>query len=158
MRGYVDEDLNREAFDDEGYLRTGDIGEIDVDGYVTITGRLKDVIIRKGETISARAVELELMTHPAVAEAVVVGIPHPVTGEQACAVVILRDPATEFDLDQVRQHLNGRGLAPVQWPERLEIAAELPRTSTGKVLKDTLRTRLAKAAMTSEGADGYEPA
>jgi acyl-CoA synthetase (AMP-forming)/AMP-acid ligase II len=142
MAGYVDEALNKDAFDDAGYLHTGDLGTLDEDGYLTITGRLKEVIIRKGETISARAIEVELMTHPGIAEAVVIALPHPRTGEQACAIIIPKDPSAKLDLNALRSHLKERGLAPVQWPERVENVTELPRTSTGKVLKEALRARL----------------
>jgi acyl-CoA synthetase (AMP-forming)/AMP-acid ligase II len=142
MAGYVDESLNAVAFDADGYLRTGDLGVLDAAGYLTITGRLKDVIIRKGETLSARAIELELLTHPAVGDAAVVGLPHPAQGELACAVVIVADGHEEPTLDELTAHLRGRGLAPTHWPERLEIATSLPRNSTGKVLKDELRRRL----------------
>jgi acyl-CoA synthetase (AMP-forming)/AMP-acid ligase II len=142
MRGYVDEALNAGAFDEDGYLRTGDLGTLDAAGYLTITGRLKDVIIRKGETISTRAIEVELLTHPAVADAAVVGFPHPGQGELACAIIVPADGEKAPALDAIVAHLRDRGLAPVQWPERLEIVTELPRTSTGKVLKDELRGRL----------------
>lgn len=145
MRGYADEALNRSAFDEAGYLITGDLGFLDTAGYLTITGRLKDVIIRKGETVSARAVELELLTHPAVADAAVIGLPHPVQGEMACAVVVPADPRQPPTLQDIAGYLRGRGLSPVQWPERLEIAADLPRNSTGKVLKDDLKARIAPA-------------
>jgi cyclohexanecarboxylate-CoA ligase len=141
MRGYLDETLNAEAFDEDGYLRTGDLGMLDAAGYLTITGRLKDVIIRKGETISARAIELELLTHPAIADAAVIGLPHPRHGELACAVVIPADEEKAPALEAIVAHLRDRGLAPLQWPERLEIVTELPRTSTGKIRKDDLRAR-----------------
>jgi acyl-CoA synthetase (AMP-forming)/AMP-acid ligase II len=145
MRGYVDDALNAGAFDEDGYLRTGDLGMLDAAGYLTVTGRLKDVIIRKGETISARAVELELLTCPAVADAAVIGLPHPAHGELACAVVVAAAGAKAPALDEITAHLRGRGLPPTHWPERLEIVADLPRNSTGKVLKDELRARLAGA-------------
>jgi acyl-CoA synthetase (AMP-forming)/AMP-acid ligase II len=150
MRGYLDEALNAGAFDSGGYLRTGDLGTLGAAGYLTITGRLKDVIIRKGETISARAIELELLTCDAVADAAVVGLPHPRHGEQACAIVIPADGEKPPDLDAIVAHLRDRGLAPIQWPERLEIVTELPRTSTGKVLKDELRARFSADAAGSE--------
>ena len=82
------------------------------------------------------------MTHPAIAEAVVIALPHPRTGEQACAVIIPRAEAVAPDLDSLTRHLKERGLAPIQWPERVEIVTELPRTSTGKVLKEALRAHL----------------
>ena len=87
IRGYLDPSLDAEAFDDEGYFRSGDLGIVDDEGYVTITGRLKDVIIRHGENISAKEVEDLLYAHPAVADVAVIGLPDPKTGERACAVV-----------------------------------------------------------------------
>jgi cyclohexanecarboxylate-CoA ligase len=142
MRGYVDDALNAGAFDHDGYLRTGDLGTLDAAGYLTITGRLKDVIIRKGETLSARLIELEMLSHPAVADAAVVGLTHPAQGELACAVVVVAEGEQEPALDELTAHLRDRGLPPTHWPERLEIFADLPRNSTGKVLKDELRARL----------------
>jgi acyl-CoA synthetase (AMP-forming)/AMP-acid ligase II len=144
MKGYVDALLDHDAFDANGYLRTGDLGRIDADGYVTITGRLKDVIIRKGETISARAVELELLTHRCVDDAAVIALPHPELGELACAVVIPTASAAAPSLAELVAHLRERGLPPRQWPERLEIVTELPRTSTGKVRKEELRARFGR--------------
>jgi acyl-CoA synthetase (AMP-forming)/AMP-acid ligase II len=144
MRGYVDEALDAEAFGSGGYLRTGDLGTLDAAGYLTITGRLKDVIIRKGETISARAIELELLTHPGVGDAAVVGLPHPGQGELACAVVVPADGEKAPGLDGIVAHLRERGLPQVQWPERLEIVTDLPRNTTGKVLKEELRARLTR--------------
>jgi cyclohexanecarboxylate-CoA ligase len=148
MQGYIDEALNEGAFDSGGYLRTGDLGAVDPAGYLTITGRLKDVIIRKGETISARAIELELLTHPGVADVAVVGLSQHRQGELACAVVVPADGEKPPALDSIVAHLRDRGLAPTQWPERLEIVTELPRTSTGKVLKSELRARLAGSGST----------
>jgi acyl-CoA synthetase (AMP-forming)/AMP-acid ligase II len=154
MRGYVDPALDADAFDADGYLRTGDLGSVDDDGYVTITGRIKDVIIRKGETISARAVELELLGCPGVADAAVVAIPDAVRGELACALVVPADlssgsgsgTGSPLTLDSIVAHLRERGVAPAQWPERLEVVPDFPRTSTGKVRKDDLRARLLGAS------------
>src|SRR6185503_20312463 len=81
MKGYLDSSLDEAAFDEEGWFRTGDLGRIDAEGMVTITGRLKDIIIRKGENISAKEVEDLLFTHPAVADAAVIGLPDPASGE-----------------------------------------------------------------------------
>ena len=92
FRGYLDARLDAEAFDADGFFRTGDLGHLDADGYVVVTGRLKDVIIRKGENISARELEDLLHAHPAVREVAVIGLPDPDTGERACAVVVPADP------------------------------------------------------------------
>lgn len=143
MLGYLDPELNAGAFDADGYLRTGDLGEIDADGYVRITGRLKDVIIRKGETISARAIEMELLTFPGLDDAAVIGVPDAARTELACAVVIPADPARPPSLEAVVAHLRSRGVPPAQWPERLEVVPDFPRNSTGKVRKDELRSRVA---------------
>jgi len=139
MRGYVDASLDDAAFDDDGYLRTGDLGRLDEHGNLTITGRLKDVIIRKGETLSARAIEDELLAHPQIADLAVIGLPHAELGELACAVVVPAGVAPS--LDQVLAFLSERGFPRRQWPERLEIVDALPRNSTGKLLKDDLRQR-----------------
>jgi acyl-CoA synthetase (AMP-forming)/AMP-acid ligase II len=141
MRGYVDAALDAGAFDAEGYLRTGDLGRLDSGGNVTITGRLKDVIIRKGENISAQAAEEEVLRHPAVAEATVIGLPDPEAGEMACAVIVPRDGHPAPTLAQLTAFLRDREVPPRQWPERLEVVGALPRNATGKVLKAELRQR-----------------
>jgi acyl-CoA synthetase (AMP-forming)/AMP-acid ligase II len=97
ISGYLDPSLDAEAFDEDGYFRTGDLGRVDAEGYVSITGRLKDIIIRHGENISAKEVEDLLYAHPAVADVAVIGLPDPKTGERACAVVALA-PGASFDL------------------------------------------------------------
>jgi non-ribosomal peptide synthetase component E (peptide arylation enzyme) len=142
MRGYVDPSLDAEAFDADGYLCTGDLGHLDVHGNLTISGRLKDVIIRKGETLSARAIEDELRAHPAVADVAVIAVPHGGSGELACAVIVaVAGPSPT--LDTLTGFLADRGFPRRQWPERLELVSHLPRTPTGKVRKDELRQRLA---------------
>lgn len=137
-RGYLDPKLDAEAFDGDGYFRTGDLASLDAGGYLTITGRLKDVIIRKGENISAKEVEDVLYGHPAIADAAVVGLPDVRMGERACAVVVLRAGA-KLDLAGVVDYCRGAGLAAQKIPEQLEIAGELPRNASGKVLKHELR-------------------
>jgi cyclohexanecarboxylate-CoA ligase len=143
FRGYVDSSLDADAFDDGGWLRTGDLGIIDPDDHVRITGRLKDVIIRKGESISAREVEDLLFTHPQVADAAVVGLPDPRSGERACAVVVPADPAAPPTLAQLSEFLRAEGLTVQKIPEQLEIVDVLPRNPTGKVLKHQLQATYA---------------
>jgi acyl-CoA synthetase (AMP-forming)/AMP-acid ligase II len=139
FRGYVDESLNDAAFDTDGWLRTGDLGVIRADGHVVITGRVKDVIIRKGETISAKEVEDLLFTHPAVADVAVIGLPDRALGERSCAVIVPQPGAAPPTLADVFDFLTGEGLMTQKIPEQLEIVAELPRNPTGKVLKHQLR-------------------
>jgi cyclohexanecarboxylate-CoA ligase len=141
FRGYVDARLDADAFDADGFFRTGDLGHVDAEGFVTVTGRLKDIIIRKGENISAKEIEDHLSAHPAVREVAVVGLPDAARGELACAVVALRDPAAALALADLAAFLRGRGLAAQKLPERLELVGELPRNASGKVLKRELQSR-----------------
>jgi cyclohexanecarboxylate-CoA ligase len=143
MRGYLDSSLDADAFDADGWLRSGDLGELDAAGNLTITGRIKDVIIRKGETFSAREVEDLLITAPGVADVAVVGLPHPLLGEQACACVVAADPADPPTLESLTAHLAEHGLMRQKWPERLQLLDSLPRNLAGKVVKADLRTLVA---------------
>ncbi|MCC5952633.1 MAG: AMP-binding protein [Acidimicrobiia bacterium] len=141
MLGYLDSSLDAEAFDDEGYFRTGDLGMLDAEGYLTITGRLKDVIIRKGENISAKELEDLLHGHDAVADVAVIGLPDPDSGERACAVVVPADPASPLTLAELCSHLTDAGLMRQKLPEQLEVVDALPRNPAGKVLKKALVAR-----------------
>jgi len=143
MRGYLDASLDAEAFDENGYFRTGDLGKLDADGNVTITGRLKDIIIRKGENISAKEVEDLLFKNPKVADAAVIGLPDPASGEIACAVVVPKDPADALTFLEMQAFLKDQGLRMQAIPERLETVDVLPRNPTGKVLKQDLKKRYA---------------
>jgi len=144
-RGYLDASLDAAAFDEQGFFRSGDLGKVDADGYVVITGRLKDVIIRKGENISAKEVEDLLYPHPKVADAAVIGIPDPAVGERCCAVVACRDPADPLGFGEMVAYLSERGLMRQKLPERLEIVDAVPRNPTGKILKHELRKRFTTA-------------
>lgn len=138
--GYVDSSLDAEAFDDDGWFRSGDRGRIDSEGNVTITGRIKDAIIRNAENISALEIEDVLATHPAVGDVAVIGIPDPRTGERVCAIVVAR-PGSDITLATLAKHCEGKGLSRHKYPERLELVEALPRNLTGKVLKNELRAR-----------------
>jgi len=144
--GYSDPELDRDSFLPGGWFRTGDIGRIDRDGYLIITDRKKDIIIRGGENISAKEVEDVLSEHPCVAEAAVTAMPDPVYGEKVCAFVIPK-PGRTLTLLDVVAHFERSGVARQKTPERLEIVTELPRTPSGKVKKFELKRML--AAMTS---------
>jgi len=139
FRGYLDSTLDADAFDEEGYFRTGDLGKLDAEGYITITGRLKDVIIRKGENISAKEVEDLLFTSPAIADVAVIGLPDDRSGERACAIVVPADPEAPPTLKDVFEFCSEAGLMTQKVPEQLEIVDVLPRNATGKVLKHELR-------------------
>ena len=141
MTGYLDSSLDAEAFDDEGWFRTGDLGRIDAEGMVTITGRVKDIIIRNMENISAKEVEDVLFTHPDVVDVAVIGVPDPKTGERVCAVVVPKDPAAPLTFDAMVAYAREQGLMTQKLPERLELVDVLPRNPTGKVLKFELRDR-----------------
>ena len=144
MRGYVDSALD-DAFDSDGFFHTGDLGTLDADGFLRITGRLKEIIIRKGENISAREVEDLMYSHPAVGECVIIGLPDRSTGERCCAVVVLADGVEALTLDELREHLRARGLSMHKIPEQLEIVDALPKNATGKVTKRVLQAQYADA-------------
>lgn len=137
--GYRDPTLDAESFDDDGWFRTGDLGQIDAEGYLTIVGRVKDIVIRRGEKISARELELLLSEHPEVTEVAIVAVPDAERGEIACAVVVPRRSARPPTLDDLATHLLDRGLSRRKVPERVEIVAALPRNAAGKVQKAALR-------------------
>ncbi len=143
--GYTDEELTAQAFDADGWYRTGDIGVLDDDGYLTITDRKADVIIRGGENISALEVEEVLLAMPEVAEAVVVAAPDARLGERTAAVLRIRDGRQMPTLDDVRTHFKAAGVATQKWPEELHRIPEgqdFPRTASGKVQKYVIRQQV----------------
>jgi acyl-CoA synthetase (AMP-forming)/AMP-acid ligase II len=137
--GYVDPALDTDAFDETGWFRTGDLGVIDDDGYITITGRLKDVIIRNGENVSALEVEEVLLRHPDIADASVLGLPDTRTGERICAVIV---PAAHrrVTMDMVIEHCASEYLARQKMPEQIAIVDAIERNPMGKVVKSELRS------------------
>jgi cyclohexanecarboxylate-CoA ligase len=139
--GYVDSALDAAAFDEEGWFRTGDLGSIGEDGRIRIEGRLKDVIIRNAENISASEIEELLLTHPAVNDVAVVGVPDPRTGERVCAVIVA-EPGQQVTLADILEHCVAAGLARYKCPERVEIVDALPRNAMGKILKNQLQAAL----------------
>ncbi len=136
--GYLDPALNETAFLPGGWYRTGDIGRLDEAGYLLITDRKKDIIIRGGENISSKEVEAVLLTHPAIADAAAVAAPDDRMGEVVRACVVLAEGAS-LTLDAVRDHFVAAGVAKQKTPERLTILPELPRNASGKILKHQLR-------------------
>jgi acyl-CoA synthetase len=137
--GYTDPALTARAFDDDGWYHTGDIGVLDDDGYLTITDRKSDIIIRGGENISALEVEEVLLGLPAVAEAVVVAAPDLRLGEHAAALLRIKPGHAMPTLDEVREHFQRAGVARQKWPEELHEVEDYPRTASGKVQKYLVR-------------------
>jgi acyl-coenzyme A synthetase/AMP-(fatty) acid ligase len=139
--GYLDHELDIESFVPGGWFRTGDIGHLDTEGYLTITDRKKDIIIRGGENISSKAVEDVLLTHLAVLDAAVVAMPDATLGERICAFVVLRE-GNFLTLDDVATHFQKAGVTRQKTPEKLVVIDEFPRTPSGKIKKFELRQSL----------------
>lgn len=151
--GYLRESDNKQAFA-QGWFRTGDLAAADPQGYVSIRGRKKDIILRGGENISAIEIENLLFEHPRVREVAVVAMPDPVMVERACAFVV-PEPGPPPDLADLTAFLLTRQLARQKLPERLEIVTELPKTQSGKVQKFRLR-ELVRDKL-EEGTVGHGP-
>lgn len=145
MLGYLDRSLDKDAFDEAGYFRTGDLAMLDEDGYLAITGRIKDVIIRNMENISAREVENLALTFSKAAELAAIGLPDDQTGERVVAVVVPADPHAPPTLDELCAHLRAEGLNPRKLPVQLEFVDELPRNAMGKVVKKNLKAQFEPA-------------
>ena len=156
FQGYLDAEATAAVMDDDGFLCTGDIGHLDHDGYMVISGRAKDVVIRKGENISAKEVEDHLYTHPSIADVAVIGLPDDELGERCCAVIVLRPNCDCPSLTELGTFLQTCGLMPQKWPERLDAMVDLPRNAAGKILKATLVEQLTDGTTpgTAFGASG----
>jgi acyl-CoA synthetase (AMP-forming)/AMP-acid ligase II len=140
FKGYMDSSLDADAFDEDGWFRTGDIGHIDATGHVVLTGRLKDVIIRKGENISAKEIEDLLYQLPNVGDVAVIGLPDKERGERVCAVVERAPGTDDLGFAEMVAYLKSEDLMAQKIPEQLEVVDALPRNETlRKVLKQDLR-------------------
>jgi acyl-CoA synthetase len=139
--GYLDGVDHDQLFTKDGWMRMGDICELDADGYLTLTGRTSDFILRGGKNISAVQVEEAVASHPAVAVAAAVAMPDEKFGERVCVYVELKQ-AGVLDLPTLVEHLLAQGVSKELLPERLEVLDELPRSSGGKVAKGQLRERI----------------
>ncbi|MHB1419101.1 MAG: AMP-binding protein [Bacillota bacterium] len=140
--GYRDVTLNEESFDADGWFHTGDLGRLDSEGYLEITGRVKDIIIRGGENISAKEIEDLLHMHSSIEEAAVVAMPDTKMGEKVCAYIRLRE-GKQLTFEEMVNYLAGYNLARQKLPERLEIMDAFPVTASGKVKKNELRRDIA---------------
>jgi acyl-CoA synthetase len=139
MLGYTDARDTGSAFDSHGYFKTGDIGRITPEHAIVVTGRIKDLIIRGGENLSAKEIEDALQRHPAITEAAVVSMPHPRLGEGVCAFLRMRAPEQQLSIAEIGRFLDEIGLARQKCPERVEYVSDFSRTASGKIRKDVLR-------------------
>ncbi|GAA1669050.1 short chain acyl-CoA synthetase [Citricoccus zhacaiensis] len=145
---YVGEpEKTAESFTAEGYSKSGDLGILDEEGYLRVTGRLKDIIIRGGYNISVRQVEDLLAAHEAVGKVAVVAMPDETMGERACCYLVPAAGHDPLTLDEIRDYLLGHGLAIQKVPERLEVVDEVPTTPTGKIQKNVLRAEIARKVL-----------
>lgn len=142
--GYVDSSLDADLFTADGWLRTGDLAEIDPDGRIRIVGRLKDVVIRNAENISSTEVEEAVLFHPAIADVAVIGLPDARTGERVCAAVVL-EPGATIDVPTLAEHCIGLGLAKYKCPEQIVIIDVVARNPMGKIQKDAVRAAVLAA-------------
>jgi acyl-CoA synthetase (AMP-forming)/AMP-acid ligase II len=140
--GYTDPVVTHAAFSPDGWFMTGDVGVLDPDGYLAITDRKKDIIIRGGENVSAAEVEEILVRMPGVAEVAVVAAPDARLGEIGCVHFRMLTGASAPDLAAVQAALEAAGLARQKWPELVREVTEFPRTPSGKIQKFVLRERL----------------
>lgn len=141
--GYVDAALDADAFDADGWFRSGDRGSVDTDGNIVVSGRIKDAIIRNAENISALEIENVLTSHPGIADVAVIGVPDERTGERVCAVLVAR-PGADLSQRSIFEHCQAHGLSKHKAPERIEIVEALPRNLTGKLLKAELRSQFGR--------------
>ena len=145
MLGYWEQpDKTAEAIED-GWMHTGDIGVMHEDGYVEITGRIKDMVIRGGENVYPREIEEFLYTHPDILDAQVIGVPDEKYGEELCAWVRMKDGATPLTAESLREFCTGQ-LAHYKIPRYVEIVDEFPMTVTGKIRKVEMRETTARSS------------
>ncbi|WP_214364906.1 AMP-binding protein [Pseudonocardia sp. H11422] len=145
MLGYLGRPAETaELYTPTGFSRSGDLGRMDADGYVRVTGRTKDIVIRGGMNISVREIEDLLAEHRGIRAAAVVGMPDVRLGERVCCYVVPADPADPPSLDTLKAYLHDRGVAVQKTPERLELVTEMPMTATGKIQKHLLRQDIAR--------------
>ncbi len=139
-------------FDADGWMFTGDTGRLEEHGHLVLVGREKDLIIRKGESISPTEIEEVLATHTALADVAVIGLPDDRAGERICAVIQLRDGAAEPDVDEIRRYCRDAGLSPAKFPEEVVIVSEMPKTPTMKIRKQHLRQSVMDSRVLSGAA------
>ncbi|WP_375484981.1 class I adenylate-forming enzyme family protein [uncultured Mycobacterium sp.] len=150
--GYLDPSLDTDALDDQGFLHTGDLAILGTHGEVTITGRLKEVVVRKGENISMLEVEDVLIRHPDIADVAVIGLPDRLSGERCCAALVVRDQAPVPSRGELRTFCRSQGLAAFKSPEEVVVVSQIPRNAMGKIQRNTLRELVLGEAKQSKSA------
>jgi 3-phosphoshikimate 1-carboxyvinyltransferase len=149
--GYLDrQDLTDDVFTEDGWYKTGDLAKLSEKGFLSITGRVKDVINRGGEKIPVVEIENLLYQHPLVTDVAIVAMPDERLGERACAYVVLAKPDEPLEFAAMQQYLEHANVSKYYWPERLEYIDELPRNAVGKVQKNVLREQAAALVATKE--------
>ncbi|GGL17146.1 AMP-binding protein [Nocardia jinanensis] len=146
-----------ELFTPQGYSRSGDLGVMDADGYVRVTGRTKDIVIRGGMNISVREVEDKLADHPDLSALAVVGMPDERLGEKVCCYVVAREGHRAPTVEELRGYLVERGVAIQKTPERVVAVEELPMTATGKIQKHLLRRQIAAELNQPTASGAHRP-
>jgi acyl-CoA synthetase (AMP-forming)/AMP-acid ligase II len=140
---FEDPERTAATFDDQGWVKSGDLAVVDTDGYLTVVGRKKEILIRGGLNVAPREVEEVILALPQVAAVAVIGLPDARLGEIGCACVVLHSSEL-LSFDDMTAHLRATGLAQYKWPERLAIVPELPMTASGKVRKHILVASLSQ--------------
>ena len=154
FEGYLERpDLTAAAMTEDGWYRTGDLATIDADGYLRITGRVKDVVNRGGEKVPVAEIEQLLHEHPLVEEVAIVAMPDERLGERACAFVVRNGGEGELNLATVRAFLDAREVSRHYWPERVVEIEAMPRTPSGKIQKFVLRERARELRAEGESRD-----
>ena len=149
--GYLDRpDLTDDVFTEDGWYKTGDLAKLSDKGFLSITGRVKDVINRGGEKVPVVEIENLLYQHPLVTDVAIVAMPDERLGERACAYVVLARPDEPLTFEAMQQYLEHANVSKYYWPERLEYIEELPRNAVGKVQKNVLREHAAALVATKE--------
>ena len=151
MAGYTDPADDLAALTVDGWYRSGDIGTLDERGFLTITDRKKDLIIRGGENIASKEVEDALLSHPDIRDVAVIGVPDERLGERVCAVVV--GPRESLSVDALRAHVLAAGLARQKAPESMIVVDELRRTASGKIQKHLLRQAIADGSLVADEGD-----
>ncbi|CAD6126286.1 TPA: medium-chain fatty-acid--CoA ligase [Escherichia coli] len=154
--GYFDEpELTARALDEEGWYYSGDLCRMDEAGYIKITGRKKDIIVRGGENISSREVEDILLQHPKIHDACVVAMSDERLGERSCAYVVLKAPHHSLSLEEVVAFFSRKRVAKYKYPEHIVVIEKLPRTTSGKIQKFLLRKDIMRR-LTQDVCEGIE--